>query len=317
MSKQFTYKKSIDTKVIKAASQILDTPIISSKKINQGITNHVYKIESQKGKFLVKVFRNKHWPEDGKLEWIEKQLRKHKVPHAKMVYYSRENKYFRYGLMITEFIDGLNGWDAIKKKRHSLVESWKESGKILGKIHAIKGRKFGHIKNGAGEEKSFVIYELKKTKKKLGELVKLKVLSETMAKTLVIKASQTLKPFNMRFKPVLIHGDASRDNSIVTNSGKFILIDWDNATFSVALADYTRMTSWMSVMPRWKNETTRIKAKQAFLQGHGNIGFTQKEIEAIEPAMHIIFFISLLKFHIERKEKYHSRRVLKMLKNLI
>jgi Ser/Thr protein kinase RdoA (MazF antagonist) len=234
-----------------------------------------------------------------------------------MVYYSRESKYFPYGLMITEFIDGLNGWDAIKKKRHSLVESWKESGKILGKIHTIKGRKFGHVKNGAGEEKSFLKYELKKAKKKLDALVKLKILSETTANTLLIQASQILKPFDKRFRPVLIHGDASRDNSIVTNSGKFILIDWDNATFSIALADYTRMTSWMSVMPRWKNATTRSKAKQAFLQGHGNMGFTKKEIETIKPAMHILFFISLLKFHIERKEKYHANRVLKMLKKLV
>lgn len=315
--KQFTYKKSIDTKVIKAASQILNVKVISSKKINQGIVNHVYKVVTDDGIYIVKVFRNQHWPEDGKLEWVEKQLQKHKIPHAKMVYYSREAKYFPYGLMITEFIEGLNGWDAIKKGRHNIFDSWKESGKILRKIHSIKGQKFGHVKNGKGEEKSFLKYELMKAKEKLSELIKLKKISADTAQILLSKIDQTLKPFDKRFRPVLIHGDASRDNSILTSSGKFILIDWDNAKFSDHLVEYTRFTSWMTVMPKWKNLQTRVKAKKSFFQGYGNIGFTQSEIKIIEPAMHMIFFISLLKLYVERKENYYVNKILRMLNRLI
>ncbi len=317
MAKPFLYNKSIDQKVVRAATEVLKTSVDSIKKINQGVVNHVYKVSTSTDIFIVKVFRYRYWPEDGKLEWIEKQMRKHHVPHAKVIYYSRASKYFPYGFMVSEYIEGLHGWEAISKHKHSLFDSWKESGKLLKKIHSIHGKKFGHVNNGEGSEKNFITYESNIAKEKLDALVKQKRIGKEMAHSITATAEKILRPFEKRFKPVLVHGDASRDNSILSTDGKFILIDWDNAKLSIPLWDFFVLTSWMPVMPKWKNKATRTKAKQAFFRGYGSTDFTQEEIKQIEPGIHLLFYAGLLKFYTEKGQKYYERRILKMIKNVL
>lgn len=314
--KQYTYNKSIDSKVVKAVEGVLKTSVIYSKRINEGIVNHVYKIITTKGVFIAKVFRNRYWPEDGKLDWIEKQMRKHKVPHAKVLYYSRDNKYFPYGFMISEFVQGLSGWAAIEKGKHTLFESWKESGKLLKKVHDIKGQGFGQVKNGKGIESSFVKYEIRRSNEKLEELIKLRKVDRDTSQAIVSKAQAILEPFDKRFRPVLIHGDASRDNSILSDTGEFILIDWDNAKLGISLWDYFWLTTWMPLMPKWKDPAKRAKASKAFFEGYGNIGFTQQEIKQIEPGVHLLIYVGLLLFYAERKEAYYFNRFLKLARNI-
>lgn len=112
----FRYNKKIDAAVIKAANFALGITIKRSVKMEHGEVNHVYKVITENKNYLVRVFKNKNWPEPDKLPWIEKQLAKYKIPHAKIVYFSKDKRFFPYGFMITEFVEGLNGEQAVEKR---------------------------------------------------------------------------------------------------------------------------------------------------------------------------------------------------------
>jgi hypothetical protein len=98
--------------VEKAVGNILGVAAINSLKMTQGDVNEVYKVETKQGPLIVKVFSNSLWPEDGKLEWIEKQLTRYEIPHARTLYYSRDDACFPHGLMISECVEGGNAAEA-------------------------------------------------------------------------------------------------------------------------------------------------------------------------------------------------------------
>jgi aminoglycoside phosphotransferase (APT) family kinase protein len=312
MSDPFVFKKSINKKVAKAAQEILKTEVISVARIRSGIVNYVYKIETPKKAFVVRVFRNIGWPEDGKLEWIEKQLTKHKVPHAKTMFYDRSNKYFPFGLMVSEFIDGRNAWTAVSKREQSIADSYRASGRILKMVHRVKLPKFGKINYGKGEDKSFLLVELKKASDHLAPLIKLGLLNKNVTPQVQKAVNKTLKPFERRFKPVLVHGDATRDNSILLKNGNFILIDWDNAKSRIALWDYCYLTSWWAIQTNFWNHKKMEVSKRSFFEGYGPAGFSDTEIERIQPAIHILIYIGMMKFFLLDKK---NKEMFKKIKN--
>jgi len=166
----------------KAVADALSTPVIKFQRIRQGVVNRVYKVEAASKKLILRIFRHKNWPEDGMLEWIEKQLAKHKIPHAKLLYYNRDDRFFPDGFMISEYINGVDGWTAIKKGYHSLPGSWYESGKVLRKIHQIKLKKYGEINYGRGTHKDFINFMLEQVREPLGRLSKANFLSPVIYK---------------------------------------------------------------------------------------------------------------------------------------
>ena len=137
----FPYNKSIDKKIKVAVAKVLDTKVLSAHKIKSGEINHVYKVSTSKGFFVARVFRYDDWPENGKLEWIEKQLGRLKVPHAKMVYYSKSKTFFPNGFMISEYVEGVDGTSAVKKGIITEYELYYKFGELSRKIHKIKIKK--------------------------------------------------------------------------------------------------------------------------------------------------------------------------------
>ncbi len=206
MKEIFPYKKSIDSKVVKAASEILGVPVISSSRLKGGVVNYVYKLKTAERTVVVKVFRNRFWPEDGKLQWIEKQFAKHKVPHAKMIYYSRNNKYFLFGLMISEYVAGLNAMEAVKKGVHTMADSYKATGNLLKRVHKIKLKKFGQINYGKGTDSNFINRELKKATGLIEKLIHHKNLKHEILNKFISAVRNGLEPFKkrLRFPSVIV-----------------------------------------------------------------------------------------------------------------
>ena len=95
----FRYRKSIDRRVKPAVEKVLGLRVLSVSKVKSGEVNHVYKVETNKRTVLVRVFRYETWPEDGKLQWTEKQFVKYHIPHAKLLFYSRNSRWFPNGFM--------------------------------------------------------------------------------------------------------------------------------------------------------------------------------------------------------------------------
>src|ERR1700722_8491476 len=293
------FTKSIEPIIGKAVSVVLRTKGISIHRMTYGETNYVCAVVTDKGKFIIRIFGYKDKPESRKLEWIEKQLTKRHIPHAKLIYYSRSNKYFPYGFMISEFIEGLGGWEAIEQGKQTLAQSYAATGKILWKIHQIKLKKFGQ---GHGEYADFLVMELKNVQAKLKKLIAEKVIDNRIANLTIAAIKDCLIPYNKTFHPVLLHADPARENSILTENGEFILIDWDNAWSGIWLWDYAELSWWWMFPPVWKSEKRRI-AKRSFFKGYGKIKYDLTAFNDIEHGLHLIKSVEkLYYYHFDRRE---------------
>lgn len=289
MSDIYTYKKSIDKKVVKAVEAVLKTAAISSTKLKAGEINHVYKIVTLKKTYIARVFRYKQWPEPGKLEWIEKQLTKLRVPHAKLIYSSRDNTWFPNGFMILEFIEGLSGTEVIQQGLLTETELYRAFGMLAKKFHGVKIKKFGPVNGGQGLHENFTEMQLNGIRKILNLLTKKKALSTNPHPQVEQLINNTLRKFKKQIQPVLLHGDMSETNAIVSKNKKVILIDWDNARAGFWLADFIELTRRQLFLKEWTSNPKRMRAaRSAFFAGYGKIPFSPKKLAALEQTLQVI-----------------------------
>lgn len=294
----FHYSNEIDSQINSAVEKILNTTVVTSSKINQGEVNHVYKVITKDITVIVRVFRRPHWPEDGKLPWIETQLTKYGIPHAKTLYYSRENTYFPYGLMISEYVEGKNGIDAILEGDVPFEEFHEKLAHLLAQIHAIEIKNFGQVNHGAGQFENYIDYRIKKLPSRLDQITEDKDFDTTMTKRIEDAVRKTLEPIEAKLKPVLVHGDPTPDNTIYTPDGQIILIDWDGALADIWLWDYAWMTYWGSHLSKFGDiEERRNKMRESFMKGYGTTTFTLEEIRSIENTLHILQAVDLLPYY--------------------
>ena len=298
-SKIFRYNKNIDRQVVSAVSSVLNVNAKKAVKMKHGEVNHVYKLIAEKEFFLVRVFKNKDWPETGKLLWIDKQLMVHSIPHAKILYYSRSNKFFPFGFMITQFIGGYNGEQAVEKRQLSLAKTYYNIGKILKKVHAIKIKKFGVVNNGSGNYSNFLKWKLDRdVRRRFTELRATKKFTKEIAIKTEKKVRECLSPFAPKFKPVLNHGDPNRGNCIWSTDKRWILIDWDNAISSTWIEDYTDLTFWADFRKNKSFTTNRLRIfKKNFFLGYGKVEFSRDQLGQIEHGLHIIKCMKLLPYY--------------------
>jgi Ser/Thr protein kinase RdoA (MazF antagonist) len=314
----YNYKKSVDNKIVSAVEQVLMTKVVQSKKMANGEINYVYKIITDKNTVIARVFRYADQPAEGMLLWIEKQLSKNNIPHAKLLYYSRDNIFFPNGFMVSEFVEGLNGSQDLDAGVHTLTESYEQSGKILKKIHQIKAKRYGKINYGKGEYEDYVEMELMQVKEKISDLAKRKALPASITIQVDEVIRTCLEPFRKTFRPVLIHGDASRENSIWVKGKSFILVDWDNAAFSIWMRDFIEYSWWWLHLNEWKSEEKRKIARTAFFKGYGKVEYTPKEIDTIQHGLLLIKSVEKLHYYLlDKKDIKNFNLVKKVFLNLL
>lgn len=293
----YNFTKSIDQQIVKAVSAVLRAPVLKSKRMKAGEINYVYKLQLPKQTVIARVFRYVDQPATGMFEWLEKQLTKSRIPHAKMIYYSRNNRYFPNGFMISEFVEGLNGWDAIKKGKHTIAKSYEATGRILRQVHEIRLPKYGAINNGKGEYKDYIKMELSVIHCKWADLAKKKVIDSELLPSVEYVIKEKLTQYVKLMPPTLIHADASRENSILTPDGKFILVDWDNARSGIWMWDFIELSWWWLHLREWREEGVRRVARKSFFKGYGKIPFTSKQVNEIQEALHLIKSIEKMHYY--------------------
>lgn len=307
----YNYKASINKRIARAVEHVLRAKVLDVAKMGHGEINYVYRINTDKGAVIARVFRYENHPADGMLQWIEKQLTKRNIRHAKLLYYSRDSKFFPNGFMVSECIEGLNGLDDYDAGIHTIAQSFNQSGKILKKIHQIKAKRYGKINYGKGESADFIEMEIKQVKAKVADLVNRKALPKDIFNDAERAIRNSLEPYKKTFHPVLIHGDASRENSIWLKGKKYVLIDWDNAMFSIWLRDFIEYSWWNLHLPEWKSEEKRKTARQAFFRGYGKVEYTPKEIDQIQYGLHLIKSIEKLHYYFFDKKDTRNFKLVK------
>jgi aminoglycoside phosphotransferase (APT) family kinase protein len=318
--KLFHYNRKIDGQIKLAVEKVLHVSVKSASKMKHGEVNHVYKIITGHKNYLARVFRNKNWPSSGILPWIERQLIKHRIPHAKIVYYTRGNKFFPYGFMITEFLEGWNGPKAVDLRKISLTKAYQKIGAVLKKVHKIKVKKFGEINHGRGEWKNFLEHKLNEIKFRITTLEEDKAIPPGLFRVIKIKLEETLEPFKNKFFPVLNHGDANRDNAIFTKEGKWVLVDWDNAYFGIWLEDFTELTFWVDwARPQPQAKIRKKLITKNFFKGYGKTEYSLKEIAKMEVGLHIAKCTDMMIYYFYNKKsmtefRKTKKKLLRLLK---
>ncbi len=312
----YKYNKSIDKKVAKAVAKILKTRVYSCAKFAKGEINHVYKVETTKGLFVARVFRYKDWPEKAKLPWIEKQLEKAHLPHAKTLYYSRKPTYFPNGLMIQTYIEGLLGTDAVKTKLISEQELYTRLGKVASKLHKIPCPAFGSPVDKTKQSKNYINMQTKRTGEILVSLVKAKELSNKAVTTAKNRLEKELNLLKKNLHPVLIHGDMSPSNVIVGKNKILYLIDWDNSRAGIWPAEYIELSRrhLTDNLPQSK----QVLLKKCFYKGYGSKNLSPKQLTKLEAVLMLIRQVWQMHYYLfDRKEKQNFYKIRKIFYTLL
>jgi aminoglycoside phosphotransferase (APT) family kinase protein len=313
------YTSQLDIE-LKRTLNLLFKQELDIERIKQGEVNYAYKVTDTQGVPLyhARIFRYEGHPDIGKLLWLSEELRKLNIPQASILHIEKSSINFPNGLMVSDWIEGKNGWQSIKDGTYSLKNFTLETAKILLKVHEIKvasfgrlyGKGLGHynkyrdrimgIPNDDGFKKLFKNSYLKK--KHVLDII-----------NLLLKALEKI-PFPEQ--PILVHSDPTPDNIIVRDDGSLVLVDWDDSEGSWWVRDY-------SYLRYWSDRPEEIKA--GFFSGYGKIDMNDSEIKIAELVEWILQSLRLLpyyKFSFVDEEKFQKRmsrlkRDIKKLKLLV
>ncbi len=286
---------------------------IDSVKIIQlttGSYNNVFKITTKKDDQLIfRIYRNKSWPEYGKLEWISNTLSERNIPTAKILYSTRKNEHFKNGFMIQEFING-DLVEEVVGQQISPEDYYKKLGVLMKKIHQIRIPKYGYIGSGSGDHVSLGTFIERDFSRFFKRVHSLKVFSDKDQNFLTEKILDLLKNISS-LPPTLIHNDLSLNNVMLLKTGDIILIDWDNAISGCWIQDFAIMTYWMR--GSHPDELKREELIRLFLESYSP-DFDEKSIRKFELVFHTIQSINLLGYYYyDDKSKLSYKKVLNYL----
>ncbi|MCL5436024.1 MAG: phosphotransferase [Patescibacteria group bacterium] len=286
-------------------------------EITSGDINWVYKGETVNRAVVARVSRSSRWPDQAKLRAVGALLRRHKIPHAKLLLQDNAKRYFPYGLEISECVAGENGAGAIRAGRVSFLDFHRRLGKLVSRVHTIKQKRFGQLDEGKTST-VFLTYRFYELAKYLGDF-KGKTLAPGLQKQIEAKVKKLFAGLESRIKPVLIHGDPSPDNCVLTPAGKIVLVDWDNARGGFWLEDFAWLTyfgSHLTFLGSLKRRRQMLYA--SFLKAHGQRGFSLAQIERMELGLHILQAAHLMGyFKFFRGDEYWFRQTRDRLMGLI
>jgi thiamine kinase-like enzyme len=298
------YTSQLDIEFKKALGFIFKQEL-SLERIKQGEVNYTYKVTNEQGVPLyhARIFRYEGHPNIEKLLWISEELKRRNIPQARILYSEKSSVGFPNGFMVSDWIDGKNGWQSVKDGIYSLKNFTLETAKILSDVHKIKTYSFGWLYGrGLGYYSTYKdrITGLPNDDefKKLFEnnYLKRKYILEVIS--LLLRALEKI-PFPKQ--PVLVHSDPTPDNIIVKNDRSLVLIDWDDSEGSWWVRDY-------SYLRYWSDKPEEIKA--GFFSGYGKIGMNDSEIKIAELVEWILQSLRLLpyyKFSFADEEKFQKR----------
>jgi Ser/Thr protein kinase RdoA (MazF antagonist) len=279
-----------EAQINKAVEAALRTKVTRHSRIARGITNLVYKVETRDGVVVLKLFRNKDWPEGGKLEWTEHRLSEENIPHARMLYLSRGDAIFPDGYAIYEYIEGEEPEILIREGRLTIEEFCERLGALLRRIHQIKFQRYGYINRGDGTNRDFIGRRLEDGRDDVDTLRRFESEDQMLYLRARARVEESLKPLGHYYAPVLTHGDPNPKNCIWMKDGQLVLVDWDNAASSLWIRDYAHLT--YLCLKRASPETAgeyMSKVRDSFFRGYGEIDFSSADLALMERAWHIIW----------------------------
>jgi aminoglycoside phosphotransferase (APT) family kinase protein len=304
----FDYSPELDSTVTNAVETALQTSVLKVTKLEGGMVNYVYKVDLSDRSVIARIFRQPSEMAREKLGWIEAELTKRNISHAKTLHVEAAHPIFVNGWMLQEFIEGQRADDFIKDTSNE-PEYYQKLGAHLKEVHAIPVERFGDVNNGHGEHEDYFAANQKYMQglfEKFNQLIDFP--EGTQEKTFAVLES--LRSLESKLKPVLVHTDANESNVIVKDNGELALIDWDNARGLFWVQDLAYLTAIERYREAWgeSRDDKSPMIRENFLNGHGLREFTEEEILQIERWSHVIQGLNWLNFFIQNIDEGDNRK---------
>ena len=261
------------------------------RKIENATNNFVYSFTAAGESFFLKLYRNKDWPETGKIPFVYRNLLQKSIPCAQQIAYNRDNEVYPNGYLIEREIQGTAA-DKIQLSREEEIRLYAQMAELVSSVHDIRIHRFGYIGSGIADCDRFTDF-LEDEFDGLGSRLK-DAVSETQLKTLKEKVLDIIHDYE-DLPSVLCHGDLSTKNVIIRNDGEISLIDWDDAMALNWMADVSRLTFWMK---QNYSEQEYILCRDIFLEHYRTI-YRKDQFDTFENAYHIYVALDFLAFSIK------------------
>ncbi|MFC1629766.1 aminoglycoside phosphotransferase family protein [Patescibacteria group bacterium] len=281
------YSDKIPQQIPKVIDEALNLKVESLERLEGGQVNYSFLVGTNNDFLLVRVFRYDDWPVKKKLLFIEKKLNELGIKQPKIIFFDDSDKYFQNGFMVREWVEGMPSIEAVKKGLITENKIFTEIAKILKKVHTIEFDKFGQppFDNKSEGTKNFTSFVLGLDEKRLNKMIEENLVKIDLIESGKNKLKNLLDKIDFTVKPVMVHGDATPKNVILTEKG-LALIDWDDVKANAWIYDLA-YTSY-----HWGH-----KFREPFLKGYGVCPEETSQIELLENIFHIRLGLKLLPYY--------------------
>lgn len=205
-----------------------ENTLIVSPIIDKGFVNRVYRAETEKFQFIVRINDANSFDEYKKEVWASEQAILKEIQTPKIL---KVGIFGNKTFTIQKFINGIEGRDFPGNKKFI----WKKLGEYAQRIHKISVKGFGLSFRNMTQDDSkiewlrYLNYNIESLNDE-DELLKLNVLTKRQSQQ-ARKIFEILKAREFNFG--LNHGDLSLKNTIVDDAGIVHLLDWGSSEASI------------------------------------------------------------------------------------
>lgn len=220
-------------KITAKAEDVLHAAIGEIHQFENVSSNSVYKITAGQRPYIFKIYKQRDWPEDGKLAFIQRKLIEHEIACAKLIAFDRDDAAFPAGCLIEECLPGQTA-DRMAFDRTTGVSFYKKLAELVSKVHRIRLVNYGYIGYGTASHASFLDYMNEIFEMNTDALIRKRRFERNALDALRTPLMERLRGCE-DLPSVLNHGDLSTKNVVVNEWDELTLIDWDDAVATTGL----------------------------------------------------------------------------------
>ncbi|MGI8855023.1 MAG: aminoglycoside phosphotransferase family protein [Thermomicrobiales bacterium] len=280
----FEYTDDIAQRLPAVVQETLGCHVRSVERLLSGQVTYAFHVEADDGPMLVKVFRYAHVPRRATATFVEEALARAGIRHAETRHFDATDRYFPHGFLVGEWVAGPLASDALKEENLSRDAFCTEVAALLRRVHTVRFDAFGIPPLGSAGERFPDLVAFMHSEDRVEDLQSLVDAGKVDA-ALITAGQERLKrcyaAIDFPMQPVLVHGDPSGDNVILSADGP-VLIDWDNAQISSWVHDLAWITFWYGP-----------EAYAPFLRGYGTPDEDEAHICTLETAFHMRLALQL------------------------